>query len=76
MFIIYFSQFASWPIRWASNGGRAIGVIIGCLLGMVPLLFLPSPEEKEREEKEKAAKEKASSVGNTATVEKEKSNKN
>jgi len=39
------SQMASMAIRWASNGGRAIGVVIGCLLGMVPLLFLPSPEE-------------------------------
>lgn len=56
------SQFASRPIRWASNGGRAIGVVIGCLLGMVPLLFFPSPDEKDKEDKAKAGKEKADSL--------------
>lgn len=49
------SQAASWPIRWACNGGRALGVVIGCLLGMVPLLFLPSSED----DKEKLAKARA-----------------
>lgn len=27
---------------WASNFGRAIGIAVGCLLGMFPLLFLPN----------------------------------
>jgi hypothetical protein len=44
-------QLASWQIRWATNGGRTVGVVIGCLLGMVPLLFLPSAEEKEKKKK-------------------------
>lgn len=52
------SQMASSPIRWASNFGRAAGVMIGCILGMFPLLFLPKSESKERREKrEKEAKE-------------------
>lgn len=32
---------------WAINMGRAIGVAIGCLLGMIPLLFLPTSEDKK-----------------------------
>ncbi|KAI9558488.1 hypothetical protein GHT06_015275 [Daphnia sinensis] len=31
---------------WAINIGRAVGVAIGCLLGMVPLLFLPTSDSK------------------------------
>ncbi|CAL8133043.1 unnamed protein product [Orchesella dallaii] len=41
------SQMASSSVRWACNLGRAFGVAIGCLLGMFPLLFFPSAEEKE-----------------------------
>jgi len=47
-------QRSTWKIRWATTMGRAIGVIIGCLLGMVPLLFLPSSAEKKEKEKERA----------------------
>jgi len=32
--------------RWAVNLGRAFGVALGCIIGMVPLLFLP--EESDR----------------------------
>lgn len=45
-------------------------VVIGCLLGMVPLLFLPSAEEKEKE-----AKAKAASVGNGTSAVDESSKK-
>ncbi|XP_064486858.1 transmembrane protein 65-like [Ornithodoros turicata] len=31
--------------RWSSNIGRAVGVFVGCLLGMFPLLFLSSKED-------------------------------
>ncbi|ODM95426.1 Transmembrane protein [Orchesella cincta] len=41
------SQMQSSAVRWACNLGRALGVTIGCLLGMFPLLFFPSAEEKE-----------------------------
>jgi len=47
--------------RMASNGGRALGVTIGCLLGMFPLLFFSSkkePEEDSGEEKLAAATNK------------------
>lgn len=57
------AQMASGGIRWASNLGRALGVIVGCLLGMLPLWFLPSPEEKNKE-RESAA---AAAVANTTT---------
>ncbi|XP_057320400.1 transmembrane protein 65 isoform X2 [Microplitis mediator] len=41
--------------RRSANLGRVIGVTIGCLLGMTPLLFLhtDSKEDKEKEKKEK-----------------------
>lgn len=29
-------------VLWSINIGRAIGVAIGCVLGMCPLLFLPT----------------------------------
>lgn len=33
--------------RIAANGGRAIGVAFGCIIGMFPLLFYTGEEEKE-----------------------------
>ena len=38
--------------RLAANGGRALGVTIGCLLGMFPLLFFSSKEKKKEEKAE------------------------
>ena len=35
--------------RMAANGGRALGVTIGCLLGMFPLLFFKGKKGKEEE---------------------------
>ncbi|XP_071445659.1 uncharacterized protein [Hetaerina americana] len=32
--------------RWAANLGRAFGVTLGCLLGMIPLWFLPTPTKE------------------------------
>ncbi|KAF5278450.1 hypothetical protein FQA39_LY05939 [Lamprigera yunnana] len=32
--------------RYSANAGRVIGVIVGCLLGMVPLLFTKSKKEE------------------------------
>ena len=32
-------------VVWSINIGRAIGVTIGCLLGMIPLVFLPTVEK-------------------------------
>ncbi|CAN8001797.1 unnamed protein product, partial [Ixodes hexagonus] len=31
--------------RWSANMGRAVGVFVGCILGMFPLLFLSSKED-------------------------------
>ncbi|XP_046457239.1 transmembrane protein 65-like [Daphnia pulex] len=39
-------QYAFRSTTWAINIGRAIGVAIGCVLGMVPLLFLPTSDSK------------------------------
>uniref|UniRef100_A0A3Q3XEZ5 Transmembrane protein 65 n=1 Tax=Mola mola TaxID=94237 RepID=A0A3Q3XEZ5_MOLML len=36
-----------WQTRLSSHTGKAIGVSIGCILGMFPLLFLGDEEEKE-----------------------------
>lgn len=43
-----FEQLEMASSRVATNGGRALGVTIGCLLGMFPLLFI----KKKTEEKE------------------------
>ena len=42
--------------RLAANGGRALGVTIGCLLGMFPLLFFKNAKDREREKADKAEK--------------------
>lgn len=48
--------------RSFANLGRVIGVTLGCLLGMFPLIFLPSDEEKEKTKKnEKRVTEKVAS---------------
>lgn len=36
-----------WQTRLSSHMGKAIGVSIGCILGMFPLLFLDDEKEKE-----------------------------
>lgn len=67
------SQMASGSVRWASNFGRAAGVMIGCILGMFPLLFLPKSEAKERREKkenEANENEKKDTKEKEATVDK------
>ncbi len=54
-------QIGSWQVRWATTLGRAIGVVIGCLLGMLPLLFLPSAAEKKERDKTKESERSDSS---------------
>jgi len=43
-------QLDSNSARIAVNGGRALGVAIGCILGMFPLLFYASEKEEEANE--------------------------
>ncbi|XP_029976179.1 transmembrane protein 65 [Salarias fasciatus] len=40
-----------WQTRLSSHLGKAIGVTLGCLLGMFPLLFLSDDDNKETETK-------------------------
>ncbi|OCT77152.1 transmembrane protein 65 isoform X2 [Xenopus laevis] len=42
-----------WQTRVSAHLGKAIGVSIGCILGMFPLLFFSWDEEKTAEEKKK-----------------------
>ncbi|MEQ2310278.1 Transmembrane protein 65 [Ameca splendens] len=42
-------QVDMWQTRLSSHMGKAIGITIGCILGMFPLLFLSDDEEKEAE---------------------------
>ncbi|XP_058797888.1 transmembrane protein 65 isoform X3 [Phymastichus coffea] len=47
--------------RFAANMGRVIGVTVGCLLGMLPLLFLhcdPKDEKDEKKEEKQDDKKK------------------
>jgi hypothetical protein len=43
-------------VRFASSGGAAFGVTIGCLLGMFPLLFFEDEHDEKDEDKKKASK--------------------
>jgi len=36
-----------WQTRWAIGIGRSIGIALGCLIGMFPLLFFKEEEEKK-----------------------------
>jgi len=38
--------------RVANNVGRALGVVLGCILGMFPLLFIDNSLEEEKESSE------------------------
>ncbi|XP_077547262.1 transmembrane protein 65 [Haemaphysalis longicornis] len=41
--------------RWSANIGRAVGVFVGCLIGMFPLLFLSSKEDMRQRHEQKPA---------------------
>ncbi|KAA8591263.1 hypothetical protein FQN60_002206, partial [Etheostoma spectabile] len=40
-------QMHMWQTKFSSHMGKAIGVTIGCILGMFPLFFLDDEKEKE-----------------------------
>ncbi|XP_016316735.1 transmembrane protein 65-like [Sinocyclocheilus anshuiensis] len=46
-------QVDMWQTRVTSHMGKAIGVAIGCILGMFPLLFLSDDEEEKEKKKTK-----------------------
>ncbi|GLH15583.1 Uncharacterized protein GBIM_20006 [Gryllus bimaculatus] len=41
---------SAWYVERMACRGRVAGVVIGCLLGMTPLLFLGNSSEKEKKE--------------------------
>ncbi|XP_035908485.1 uncharacterized protein LOC118510591 isoform X1 [Anopheles stephensi] len=56
--------------RRAANLGRVLGITIGCLLGMCPLLFMKEDKDKEKEKgKDKDKEAAASTVVDTVAVE-------
>ncbi|XP_034400444.1 transmembrane protein 65 [Cyclopterus lumpus] len=50
-------QVDMWQTRVGSHMGKAIGVSIGCILGMFPLFFLSDDDEKEKKGKKKEEEE-------------------
>ncbi|KHJ91337.1 hypothetical protein OESDEN_08802 [Oesophagostomum dentatum] len=44
-------QLESSRARWTTHSGRAIGLSIGCIIGMFPLLFFNSEEDEKAEKK-------------------------
>lgn len=40
--------------KWVTQIGRGVGVLVGCLLGMFPLLFLPGRATTEAKKEEKS----------------------
>ncbi|XP_067467944.1 transmembrane protein 65 [Thunnus thynnus] len=49
-----------WQTRVSSHMGKAIGVSIGCILGMFPLFFLSDDDDKEKENKAQPSDDAAS----------------
>ncbi|KAM8871030.1 transmembrane protein 65-like [Spinachia spinachia] len=49
-----------WQTRVSSHAGKAIGVAIGCILGMFPLFFLNDDDEKKKAQKEATEKKQPS----------------
>ncbi|XP_055065528.1 transmembrane protein 65 isoform X1 [Misgurnus anguillicaudatus] len=49
-----------WQTRVSSHMGKAIGVAIGCIFGMFPLLFFKDDKEKEGKEKQPASNDSKS----------------
>ena len=48
----------SFKVKSWKVSGQVVGLTIGCILGLAPLLFLEHKEEEEGEEKKKKKKEK------------------
>lgn len=44
-------QFDMWQTRVSAHTGKAIGVAIGCILGMFPLLFLSDDDSDDKKKK-------------------------
>ncbi|TDH03748.1 hypothetical protein EPR50_G00145200 [Perca flavescens] len=47
-------QVHMWQTKFSSHMGKAIGVTIGCILGMFPLFFLDDEKEKDKEKEKEA----------------------
>ena len=47
-----FTYKCPFDFRIASNAGRAVGVAVGCIIGMVPLLFYKAEAVEESEQEE------------------------
>ena len=39
------AQLELWVCKVAANAGRGLGVVVGCLIGMLPLLFIDTSQE-------------------------------
>ncbi|KAG7270963.1 hypothetical protein CRUP_017067, partial [Coryphaenoides rupestris] len=52
-----------WQTRVSSHTGKAIGVAIGCILGMFPLLFFKDDDKKKKKKKEAEAAAAAAAAG-------------
>ncbi|XP_061597430.1 transmembrane protein 65 [Cololabis saira] len=56
-------QVDMWQTKVSSHMGKAIGVSIGCILGMFPLFFLDDDKDKD---KEKEAKSRSDAVSDSS----------
>jgi hypothetical protein len=60
------AQAISYKCRWTSALGRALGIMVGCLIGMFPLLFIDSHRESENSD-ENPSKESQDTKENAPT---------
>lgn len=44
-------------VRYTANFGRAFGLVVGCLLGMFPLLFFKDQDEKDKDKEKSKEKQ-------------------
>ena len=51
-FEIHLEKKYDFYFRIASNAGRAVGVAVGCVIGMFPLLFYKAEVEESKQEEE------------------------
>lgn len=56
------SCFDKLNLSFVSFQGRILGITIGCLIGMTPLLFMDTDKDKKKKEEEAAAVKKAATA--------------
>lgn len=60
---------------YLSQQGRVLGITVGCILGMIPLLFFKNKDTKEEEDKKKDESNKLETSSDSKKQEKQENTK-